>query len=134
MKTKRSKVGMRDDLAALEHELHHESGAVLDASALSGAIAGAVIGSIAGPPGVVAGGIIGTALGVVAGVGLDNAERVHGERDKELDEDIGVTKGNLGAADPTAPPPRRGTYSSASAGVSMGGGSPSEGPMSNPTD
>jgi hypothetical protein len=89
---------------------------------------------VAGPPGIVAGGIVGTALGIVAGLGLDNAERVHDERDKELDHDIGVSEGDLGAAPPNAPPAVRGTYSAASAGVSPIGRAPTEGPISEPED
>jgi hypothetical protein len=106
-----------------------EVASVLDFTAVGGAVAGAALGAVAGPPGIVAGGLVGTALGVLAGVGLDNAEHVHDARDRELDDMIGVTKGDLGAAPANAPPPVRGAYSAASTGVSSTRPTPSEGPM-----
>jgi hypothetical protein len=127
--TSGSKKRELDEVAATEEKLHHHAAPILDASALSGAIAGAVMGSVAGPPGIVAGGIVGTAMGIVAGVALDNADRVHDSRDKELDDDIGVTKGDLGAAGPNAPKARRGAYSAASAGAGGPSGTTAEGPM-----
>jgi hypothetical protein len=102
---------------------------MLDYAAVSGAVAGAALGAVGGPPGIVAGGIVGTALGVIAGVGLDNAEYAHDVHDRELDDAIGVTSGDLGAASPDAPPPVSGAYSAASAGVSSSRTTPSEGPM-----
>ena len=101
-----------------------------DASVLSGAVAGAAIGAIAGPVGAIAGGLVGTAIGAIAGQALDEKEVEDAEHDQQLDRDIGVTEGDLGAASPDQPPPVRGVYSAGSAGVSIGGGSsPSEGPM-----
>jgi phage tail tape-measure protein len=127
-KTKRP--GKMQTVEETEKKLHESHAGLLDAATVSGAVAGAALGAVAGPPGIVAGGLVGTALGMLAGVGLDNAERVHDERDKELDDDIGVTKGDLGAAPPDAPPPRSGAYSGASAGFGTSHGTPSEGPMS----
>jgi hypothetical protein len=46
-----------------------------------------------------------------------------------LDREIGVTEGDLGAADPTAPPARIGAFSSASSGAAQSSGSSSEGPI-----
>ncbi len=101
-----------------------------DASTVAGAAAGAAVGAIAGPVGAIAGGLVGTAIGALAGQTLDEKDAEETEHDQKLDRDIGVTKGDLGAASPDQPPARRGVYSAASAGVSGGGGSvPSEGPM-----
>ena len=102
---------------------------MLDYATVSGAVAGAALGAVAGPPGIVAGGIVGTAMGVLAGVGLDNAEHAAKAHDRELDDDIGVTKGDLGAAPPNAPPAVKGCYSAASSGVSSSRPTPAEGPM-----
>ena len=113
-----------------EARLTKPRAALLDAATLSGAVAGAALGAIAGPPGIVAGGIVGTAVGVLTGVGLDKAQHARDRREKTLDDEIGVTKGDLGAASPDAPPPTRGAYSSSSAGVSRPSGTPSEGPIS----
>ena len=100
-----------------------------DASALSGAIAGAATGAVAGPIGALAGGVIGTAIGALAGVVLEEDAAERSRHDQQLDRDIGVTEGDLGAASPDQPPPRRGTFSAASSGFSSGGGSSSEGPI-----
>ncbi len=100
------------------------------ASTLAGAVAGAAIGAIAGPGGAIAGGLLGTAIGAIAGQTLDQKDTEESEHDQQLDRDIGVTEGDLGAASPDQPPARRGVYSAGSAGVSGAGGSvPSEGPM-----
>ncbi len=100
-----------------------------DTSLVSGAIAGAALGAIAGPVGAIAGGLVGTAIGAVAGQTLDEERVIDGEHDMQLDRDIGVTEGDLGAASPNQPPPRRGVYSGASAGVSGAASTSSEGPL-----
>src|SRR4051812_16734484 len=82
-----------------------------DASLLSGAVAGAAIGAIGGPVGAIAGGLVGTAVGAIAGQALDDKEVDESEHDQQLDKDIGVTEGDLGAASPDQPPPVRGVYS-----------------------
>jgi hypothetical protein len=111
-----------DDVERAERKLHiHAS--VLDATTLTGAVAGAAIGAIAGPAGIVAGGIVGTALGVIAGVGLDKAEHARDQHEKNLDDAIGVTKGDLGA-----PPPEKGAHSAASARTLPSSSAPREGP------
>ena len=130
MKTNaRKQKRLERDAQRTEEKLHRPHLGLLDAATVSGAVAGAALGSIGGPPGMVAGGLVGTALGVLAGLGLDNAERRHDKRDKDLDDEIGVTKGGLGAASPDAPPATRGAYSGASAGVAPPSGTTSEGPM-----
>ena len=99
--------------------------------AASGAAAGAAIGAFAGPPGMVAGALIGAAAGAATGAALGGDHDAEDE-DKKLDEEIGVTEGNLGAASPNAPPASRGTYSGASAGAGSTGvddSAPDEGPI-----
>ena len=104
------------------------TGVVLDA--VGGAVAGAAVGAVAGPAGAVAGGVLGTAIGALAGVVLERQLAERARHDQQLDRDIGVSEGAIGAASPDAPPATRGTFSAASSGFSSGGGTvPSEGPM-----
>ena len=99
----------------------------------TGAAAGAVLGSFAGPPGMIAGALIGAAAGAATGVALSDEQTDEAQHDSKLDDAIGVTAGNLGAAKPGAPAAKRGTFSAASSGG--GGGAngtdsaPDEGPM-----
>ena len=62
-----------------------------------GAMAGAALGSVAGPPGAIVGAIIGGAVGVIAGRTGSNDEHIADDADQELDEEIGVTSGDIGA-------------------------------------
>lgn len=101
---------------------------------VAAAVAGATAGAVAGPPGIVTGAIIGGAIGAVVGHTLDDEERRVSLHDQELDREIGVTEGDLGAASPTQPAARIGAFSSASAGASNATESPSEGPMQNVDD
>lgn len=99
--------------------------------AASGAAAGAAIGAFAGPPGIVAGALIGAVAGAATGAALADDHDADDE-DKKLDEEIGVTAGDIGAATPGSPPASRGTYSGGAAGAGTIGDSddaPSEGPM-----
>jgi outer membrane lipoprotein SlyB len=73
--------------------LHHHGG---EAGAIAGEIVGAVLGSAAGPPGVMAGMVIGAAAGALAGEVLDQEAERTSRHDHELDDAIGVTKGDLG--------------------------------------
>jgi hypothetical protein len=75
------------------------------AGAVVGAIAGAVVGAFAGPPGLIAGSALGAAVGAAAGAALDRVGAERDRRDKELDEEIGITRGNMGAFPVTMPPP-----------------------------
>jgi hypothetical protein len=110
------------------HPLHEAGGAA------GGAIAGAAVGSIAGPAGAAAGAVIGGVVGAfVAKVADEEAERVS-LHDGELDAEIGVNGGDLGAPNLEHPPAIRGTYSAGSAGGGGGGGRTSEGPMPAPED
>src|SRR5512143_1433312 len=109
-----------NDEARAERSLRahmHDVDAVVDVTALSGAVAGATIGAIAGPPGVVAGGAMGAVVGALAGATLEREELRRTHRDEELDKEIGVIDGQMGAASPDAPPARIGAYSAGSTGV-----------------
>ncbi len=69
-----------------------------------GAIAGAAMGAIAGPPGAVVGAIIGGAVGVIAGRTGSAEEHIADDKDQALDEEIGVTSGEIGAPNLKHPP------------------------------
>lgn len=102
----------------------------IETAAVSGAVAGAAVGALAGPVAVAAGAVVGAAAGAIAGVALADDAEVRHSHDADLDRDIGVAGGDLGAAAPGQPPARRGAYSAGSAGVgSPSGATPSEGPM-----
>jgi len=94
-----------------------------------------VLGAAAGPVGMVAGGVLGGAAGAAAASALESDAKRKGAHDRELDEEIGVTGGELGAPNLKHPPARVGAYSAASAGVATSGDddeAPAEGPMSPP--
>jgi nucleotide-binding universal stress UspA family protein len=76
--------------------------ALLEATAITGGVVGAAVGAIGGPPGAIAGGAIGTAVGMLAGVALDEESARESAHDHELDDDIGVTSGDLGAREQAA--------------------------------
>lgn len=101
----------------------------------SGALVGAVVGAMAGPPGVVAGAIVGGVAGAITGAALDHESSQRAARDRELDEAIGVSGGDIGAPNLAHPPATVGAYSSASAGVTTtSGDTPAEGPMQPPEE
>lgn len=100
--------------------------------AAAASLTGAVIGIIAGPAGVVAGAIIGSVVGAAAGAMLADSNSKRWHHDEELDYDIGVFDGSMGAAPPDAPKARIGAFSSGSAGGAGNAPSmppPNAGPM-----
>ncbi|MDB4942195.1 MAG: hypothetical protein JWP97_1729 [Labilithrix sp.] len=100
---------------------------------LGGALAGAAVGAIAGPPGALAGAIIGGVVGALAVAAVDQDLGDQAAVDRQLDADIGVSGGDLGAPNLRHPPAVRGVYSAQSAGASgEAGSSPPEGPMQTP--
>jgi hypothetical protein len=126
MKKKKKKVDdrtSRDSAQRLEHEA--EGGA-------SGAMVGAIVGASAGPPGMIAGAIMGGLAGALAGAALDTESAASERRTRELDEEIGVSGGELGAPNLKHPPPTGGAYSAASSGVSPAKDTPAEGPIQTP--
>jgi hypothetical protein len=122
-KTKNAKKG--DTKQKNAHVAHEAEGAA------SGAAAGAVLGAAAGPVGIVAGAVIGGAAGALAASALEKDAARKGARERELDEQIGVTGGDLGAPNLKHPPARVGAYSAASAGAATSDDDeePTEGPM-----
>jgi hypothetical protein len=81
---------------------------------------------------MVAGAVIGAAMGAVIGHALDKEDERKESHDAELDREIGVTEGDLGAASPDQPAAVVGAYSGASAGAGEAGSALSEGPMQKP--
>lgn len=71
---------------------------------------------------MVVGAIIGAAAGAATGAALANDHDAEAH-DAKLDDEIGVTGGDLGAAKPGAPASVRGTFSAGSAGAGGGVGS-----------
>jgi phage tail tape-measure protein len=101
----------------------------------SGALLGAALGTAAGPPGMVAGAIVGGLVGAVTGAVLDSEAARRDAHERELDEAIGVTGGDLGAANLKHPPARVGAYSAASSGAAAPAGETSaDGPLQEPDE
>jgi universal stress protein A len=94
----------RDPAAGVARE---HSMAYAGAATLSGAVAGAAVGAVAGPPGALAGGVVGTAVGAIVGVAMSRDEARVDAHDRELDDEIGVTKGPLGASEDAKQPSKR---------------------------
>lgn len=110
------------------HPFHEAGGAA------GGAIAGAALGAVAGPVGGLAGAIVGGAIGALIAKVADEESARASFHDGELDAEIGVNGGDLGAPNLEHPPAVRGTYSAGASGASSGGGSTSSGPMQTPED
>jgi hypothetical protein len=68
-------------------------------------------------------------MGMVIGKTLDREDDRQRLHDADLDREIGVQGGNIGAASPNQPPARMGAYSAASAGAGSSSPCASEGPM-----
>jgi phage tail tape-measure protein len=100
----------------------------------SGALAGAVLGAGAGPVGIVAGTVIGGVAGALAGAAMDTESSRQAARLRELDGEIGVSEGELGAPNLEHPTATVGAYSAQSAGVGLSSSDeqPAEGPIQPP--
>jgi hypothetical protein len=100
----------------------------------AGALAGATIGAIGGAPGAIAGAIVGAIAGAVTGRAVEKADEARAAGDRELDGEIGVSGGGLGAPNLEHPPARIGAYSGGSSGASPAGTDeePAEGPIQPP--
>jgi hypothetical protein len=99
-------------------------------AAVVGALGGAVLGTFGGPIGIVLGAIVGAAGGIGVGDVLNTIREHHRAHDEQLDKDIGVIGGDIGAAPWDQPPPVIGAYSmgSAGGGSTPVGAEPDEGP------
>ena len=129
MRTKKRMPEMKsqEQKAATRRHEHEAEGGV------AGALAGAAMGAIAGPPGAVAGAVIGGIVGAMATGALERGEAERAAVDRELDAEIGVSGGELGAPNLKHPPAKRGLYSAASSGAgAMSDSTPAEGPMQPP--
>lgn len=91
---------------------------------MAGELVGAVVGSAGGPVGTIAGMVVGAVVGALTGRVLEEEGRESRTHDEELDEVIGVTGGDLGAAGAGAPEP-----SVAHDGEAEAGQSPPEHPL-----
>ena len=94
-----------EDRKALKRAIHTSN--LVDASVMTGAVTGAIAGLVGGAPGVIAGGVIGAAAGGIAGKVLDEQIHRRDAHDAKLDDEIGVTTGEIGLGDPrlSEPPP-----------------------------
>jgi len=100
---------------------------------MSGAFVGGVVGAAAGPPGIVAGAIMGGVAGALSALALETWNDTISARTRELDEEIGVIGGDLGAPNLEHPPALIGAYSAASMGAAGGAEhTPAEGPIDPP--
>lgn len=116
----------KEEAATRRHAHEAEAG-------VAGAVAGGVMGAVAGPPGAAVGAVIGGVVGAVLAAVSDEKDTEEAAADRELDEDIGVIGGDLGAPNLEHPPAKRGAYSAASVGVgSSATAEPAEGPMQTP--
>jgi hypothetical protein len=100
MNRKSSKTDAKEGFIRPAHTLGAEAGTI------AGEVAGALVGSIAGPPGAIAGMVVGAAVGALAGEVMDEEAERTSRHDHELDDAIGVTRGDLGARRTPLPPPK----------------------------
>lgn len=99
-------------------------------AAAGGAAVGATVGMIAGPVGAAAGAAIGGVAAALAEAVAEADDERAAARDAELDDEIGVTSGEIGAPNLKHPPAKIGAFSAAAMGA--GGGdetTPAEGPI-----
>jgi sporulation protein YlmC with PRC-barrel domain len=110
------------------HAAHEAVGAA------GGAITGGILGAVAGPPGVAAGAVIGGIAGAVAEAALERGTEDQEARTRELDAELGIDGGDIGAKNLRHPPAKRGTYAGASVGLGGSSGeAPAEGPIPPPS-
>jgi len=100
--------------------------------AAAGAAAGAVVGAIAGPAGAAVGAVLGGAAGAAAEALVERDARTARSRDQKLDEEIGVTSGDLGAPTLKHPPASIGAFSAGASGAAGAQHTLAEGPLSRP--
>ena len=78
---------------------------LVKAGAVSGLLSGLSVGLVvSAPAGIMVGVSLGASIGIVAGIVMDREDRRTNDRERRLDEIIGVTSGSLGAP-PSVPPP-----------------------------
>jgi hypothetical protein len=110
------------------HEHEFEGG-------VAGALVGVASGAIAWPPGMIAGAVIGGVVGALAAMALETENVLRAERDRDLDDAIGITEGDIGASNLEHPPPTSAAYSPSSCGIDASGARiAAEGPFQAPPD
>ena len=98
MKTPQKRDATAGETAAKIHKHQkHVDVAIATASGASMATVGAVIGSIAGPAGAIAGAVVGAAIGTATSLAMEREQHRESRREDDLDREIGVTSGSLGA-------------------------------------
>jgi hypothetical protein len=104
---------------------------LLDAAGgAAGAISGAALGAMAGPPGAVAGAVIGGIVGALASAAVQSEAYDIADRDRELDAELGISEGDIGAPNLEHPPAIVGAFSIANSGADVvTDEAPAEGPM-----
>jgi hypothetical protein len=88
-----------------------------DEGGMGGAPTGGAIGAVAGPSGAVRSAMVGGFAGAMASAALDNAASRKMARSHELDAQIGVSGGELGAPSPDHSPVNFGSHSAAALGL-----------------
>jgi len=109
----------------------------LATEAIAGAAAGAATGVWCGPMGAFIGAVIGSVMGLGTGIALGTSDRVRGSHEADLDRDLGVVGGEIGAGSAAGleyPPAILGLYSAGSVASAFTGHdhAMSEGPMQEP--
>jgi hypothetical protein len=85
---------------------------------------------MAGPPGAVAGAVIGGIVGALASAAVQNDGYDMAEHDAELDAELGISEGDIGAPNLEHPPAERGAFSASVCGADIfDDQEPAEGPM-----
>jgi hypothetical protein len=129
MKTKKKRADEKLSVPAMPRPLEATVGAL-------GALSGAGMGALAaGPAGAVAGAIIGAAMGATTGWAADENTVETLEREKALDDEVGITSGPIGAPNLEHPPAKVGALSAEASGGNTarpGTRSDAEGPMEPP--
>jgi hypothetical protein len=98
-----------------------------------GALSGAALGAMGGPAGALAGAGIGSVAGAVASWALEADASEREAKEEKLDEEIGVSGGDLGVECLEHPPSKTGAYSAASMGLGDSGDETlAEGPIQPP--
>ena len=82
-----------------------------------GALSGAGLGAAGGPIGAIIGAVAGGVAGALASKALEASTAGEEAHEEQLDAEIGVSSGDLGAASADQPPARRGAFSSAAVGA-----------------
>lgn len=88
-----------------------------------GALAGAGLGAVGGPPGAIVGALVGGVAGALASLALEASSAGEAAHQADLDEEIGVVGGDLGAPGLEHPPSKSGAFSSAAMGAGTATGS-----------